>query len=255
MGYALPVGDVWVSANFHNHCCERQPPSSEPGTDYASAYGTTLVSPADGRIIEVKASNSGATGRYIAIEYNDGQTGRTLHLSEIWVETGWWVTRGQAIGRSGASGYGTDWYYGAHAHQTQWPGGYWCCATVDFEPFVGSNEEDDMTPEQAAQLSRIASDVEWLKKRIGGSVTNNDPPIATAIEHVPSDVWNYKMSGKANETDEDAVPTETGGERLRNIRRSTNYLKGRTERIEATVNIIDANTSPHIPEPPTEDEQ
>ena len=40
MGYSLPSDTDWVTANHYNHCCERNPPSSEPGTDYGSAYGS-----------------------------------------------------------------------------------------------------------------------------------------------------------------------------------------------------------------------
>lgn len=51
-----------------------------------------------------------------------------------------------------------------------------------------------MTPEQAAQLNRIASDVEWLKGRVGG--VSSSPPLAS----VPGDVeWlKLRIGGSGN---------------------------------------------------------
>jgi hypothetical protein len=54
------------------------------------------------------------------------------------------LTEGEVVGASGASGYGSDWYYGPHAHQTLWPHGSWEDATIDFELYVGEEKDDDM---------------------------------------------------------------------------------------------------------------
>lgn len=143
MGYNLPTNTDYVSANHYNHCCERNPPSSEPGTDYASAYGSPLYAPANGWVVDSKTSNGSATGRYIAIDFDDGRRGRALHLAELWVGNGQYVTQGQQIGLTGASGHGSDWGYGAHVHQTLWDyHGYNFCSscTLDFELYVGSVE-------------------------------------------------------------------------------------------------------------------
>ena len=143
MGYNLPTNTDYVSADHYNHCCERNPPSSEPGTDYASAYGSPLYAPAAGRVADLNHSNANATGRYLAIDFDDGRRGRSLHLSEVWVNVGDRVGQGQQVGKTGASGFGSDWGYGAHVHQTLWDfHGYNFCSscTLDFEKYVGSVE-------------------------------------------------------------------------------------------------------------------
>jgi murein DD-endopeptidase len=126
-----------VSADWANHK-NRTPPSSEPGTDYATAYGTAVAAPGNGTVIEIKTSNSGAMGRYVAINLDDGRATRAIHLSRVDVKNGVRVTRGQVIGLSGASGNGSDWYYGPHVHQTLWPGAYWAAPTIDFELYTGT---------------------------------------------------------------------------------------------------------------------
>lgn len=141
MGYALPSNTSWISCSWQCHR-NRNPPSSEPGTDYASAYGSPLFAVGTGRIVDLKHSNSGGTGRYVTIDMDDGRRTRSLHLSEIWVSVGQRVNRGQQIGRTGASGFGSDWGYGAHVHQTLWSGWYYAFganATIDFANYVGED--------------------------------------------------------------------------------------------------------------------
>jgi uncharacterized protein YbjQ (UPF0145 family) len=143
MGYNLPSNTDYVTANHYNHCCERNPPSSEPGTDYGSAYGSPLYAVGPGTVVDLSWSNGGGTGRFIAIDMDDGRRARALHLSDIWVSVGQRVNQGQQIGLTGASGWGSDWGYGAHVHQTLWDyWGYDFCSscTIDFENYVGSVE-------------------------------------------------------------------------------------------------------------------
>jgi murein DD-endopeptidase MepM/ murein hydrolase activator NlpD len=142
MPYALPTDTDYVSCSWQCHR-DRPTPSSEPGTDYACGYGSPIFAPENGTVVDVNHSNGGGTGRYCAIDMDDGRRARALHMSEIWVSNGQRVGRGQQIGLSGASGYGDDWYYGPHLHQTLWDGHYYsfCSScTIDFAPFVGSAE-------------------------------------------------------------------------------------------------------------------
>ena len=153
MGYQRPCGDVYIPSSWQDHK-DRNPPSSEPGTDYAVPAGTPVHAAEAGRVIDRKTSNSYATGRYVAVELDDGRTVRYLHLQSISVDVGARVARGDVLAASGASGNGSDWYYGAHVHTTLWPGGYWEAPTVDFERYVSDepapeppddDEEDDMS--------------------------------------------------------------------------------------------------------------
>jgi len=142
VGYHLPSNTDYVSCSWQCHK-NRNPPSSEPGTDYGSAYGSPLYAAENGTCVDLKTSNSNATGRFVTIDLDDGRRVRYLHLSEIWVSVGQRVSRGQQIGKTGASGYGSDWGYGAHVHATLWPGHYYSfCSTctIDFALYVGSSE-------------------------------------------------------------------------------------------------------------------
>jgi hypothetical protein len=103
-------------------------------------YGSPLYAVGNGVIVDKKTTNSNATGRYVTIDLDDGRRTRSLHLSEIWVNVGDRVSRGQQIGKTGASGYGSDWGYGAHVHQTLWAThAYSFCSscTLDFAKYVG----------------------------------------------------------------------------------------------------------------------
>ena len=132
---SAPISDSWQG---HKN---RTPPSQEPGTDYACAYGTNLVAPAAGRIVVVQTSTSGATGRFLTIDLDDGRRVRWLHLSAVLVTVGARVTAGQAIARSGASAWGKEWGVGAHVHVSLFPthsyGGFGTSSTLDFEQHIG----------------------------------------------------------------------------------------------------------------------
>lgn len=139
MGYIRPVNGAPISSSWSDHR-NRRPPSGEPGTDYACAYGSTLVSPAAGRVITVKHDTSGAMGRRVIVHFDDGNSVDMIHLSEVWVTAGQRVGAGQAVGKSGASAGGSNWGVGAHVHVSLWIGGTpftkgWA-NTVDFEAHV-----------------------------------------------------------------------------------------------------------------------
>jgi len=195
-GYRLPTDTTYVSDDWAGHR-NRNPPSSEPGTDYASPYGAHLYAVADGVVEATKTSNGAATGRYIQVGLDDGRTTRSLHLAEVWVTPWQRVTRGQVIGLTGASAQGSDWGVGAHVHQTLWPGAAWAADTIDFQRYVGEDEpppppppdddeEDEMGMKGAAYvrgsdgvtmyiLFNEASG-QWVEHEGGGGDYNN--PIA-----------------------------------------------------------------------------
>lgn len=138
--YALPTNTDYISSDYWDHR-NRRPPSQEAGTDFGVAYGSPMYSPYDGVVVDVKHSNSGAMGRYAKINLNDGQGTRGIHGAEIWVGVGQSVHRGQQIGLTGASAYGSDWGVGAHIHQTLWPTWDYAFgdgATINFMDYVGS---------------------------------------------------------------------------------------------------------------------
>jgi hypothetical protein len=180
MGYRLPSDTDWVTASWYNHCCERNPPSSEPGTDYGSAYGSPLYACGSGYVVDLSWSNGGGAGRYIAIDTDDGRRLRSLHLSDIWVGVGQRVEQGQQIGLTGASGWGSDWGYGAHVHQTLWDyhGQAFCSScTIDFENYVGTA--------QPSGTQRVVG--------ANGANGRSDPSTANAVTQVlpPGTLANF----------------------------------------------------------------
>jgi hypothetical protein len=134
----------------------RTTPSSEAGVDYYCPIGTPIRAAGDGRVFERGGSLATPTGRFITIDLDDGRRVRYLHLSRYQanVDRGGRVTRGQIVGYSGASGYGSE-YFGAtgpsgipantggpHVHTTLWAGHYYRFGrypmepTLDFEKYV-----------------------------------------------------------------------------------------------------------------------
>lgn len=179
-GYRLPSNTAAVSCSWQCHK-DRRPSSTEPGTDYATPYGSTLYAPEDGTVFDVHNSTAGGTGRYIAINFNDGNRGRALHLSQIFVKAGQKVKRGQEIGKTGASGWGREWGYGAHVHQTLWefqgPVSYLGPNTVDFARRVGA-DNDNIVPASSQKTKDIQNSINRYRKAAGLKI---DPLIVDGI--------------------------------------------------------------------------
>jgi murein DD-endopeptidase len=154
--YSRPVDPVngrmstyWA----HNH---REPPSSEAGVDYYCPIGTPIRAAGPGRIVEIGGGTLPATGRFVTIDLDDGRRVRYLHLSR-WVSgmgINARVSKGQTVGYSGASGYGSEFFGadsvgkipantgGPHVHATLWPthayrfGRYPLTPTLDLELYI-----------------------------------------------------------------------------------------------------------------------
>lgn len=158
-GYLRPTTTPTISCSWQCHR-DRRPSSTEPGTDYACAYGSSLVAPEDGVIVDVKTTTSTATGRYVTIDLADGYRIRLLHLSRVLVSVGQRVKRGQEVAKSGASGFGKDWGYGAHVHVTLWNRhGYTfgSSATLDFVRFLGADNDGTISYSQ-----KVANEQSYL---------------------------------------------------------------------------------------------
>lgn len=148
MGYITPC-DAAITDTWQGHK-NRNPPSQEPGTDYGAARGTPVRCAEAGTVVALQSSPSGATGRYVTVNLDDGRRVRYLHLSQVTVGVGARVSRGQTIALSGASGFGSETGYGAHVHVSLWSSpGQSISNTIDFQLYVGNattppQEEDDM---------------------------------------------------------------------------------------------------------------
>ncbi|KAA9110169.1 M23 family metallopeptidase [Microbacterium rhizomatis] len=155
-GYQRPTASSYVSSSWEDHK-DRPTPSTEPGTDYGVAYGTTLYAPEDFEVIGVDHSNDGPEGRRLSLLLGDGSPTSSIHLSEIWVSEGQRGKRGDAVGKTGASAWGSDWGVGAHVHQTLWENmpirfGTW--ATIDFEARVGDDNDGATLFDQTVALEQ-----------------------------------------------------------------------------------------------------
>ena len=163
MAYQRPCGNAYIPSSWADHK-NRNPPSSEPGTDYAVPVGTHVHCAEAGTVVDIKTSNSSATGRYVTVALDDGRTVRYLHLQDIFVWTGYRVPRGAVLAASGASGNGSDWYYGAHVHTTLWPGAIWAAPTIDFELYAADDppppepEPEPIPVLEAAMLCVVNTD-------------------------------------------------------------------------------------------------
>lgn len=159
--YLRPCGDVRISSSWQGHK-NRNPPSGEPGTDYAVITGTQIRAAANGVIVDRKDSTTTATGRYLALRADDGNYIRYLHLQSSTVPLGARVARGQVIAYSGASGFGSDAGYGPHVHVSLWIGGtplqQGFTNSVDFENYVETGPyqppaEDPVPTHKSSTLS------------------------------------------------------------------------------------------------------
>ncbi|WP_323742275.1 M23 family metallopeptidase [Microbacterium sp. UFMG61] len=143
-----------ISSSWQDHR-NRNPPSGEPGTDYAVPVGTPIRAAADGVIVDRKDTTSTATGRYLALRADDGNYIRYLHLQSSAVLPGTRVARGQVIAVSGASGFGYEAGYGPHVHVSLWLGGtplqLGFTNSVDFENYA--EPEDPMPVHQSSEYS------------------------------------------------------------------------------------------------------
>ena len=81
------------------------------GLDIAAPQGTSVFAPADGVITLVREGFK-LHGKTVVIDHGQGVASLYLHLSEIIVQEGQRVTRGERIGRVGATGAATA----AHLH-------------------------------------------------------------------------------------------------------------------------------------------
>lgn len=89
-----------------------EPGSYHSGVDIAGRTGTSFVAPADGVVTLVAEKPFSLEGNLLMIDHGMGLNSAFLHASEILVEEGQEVKRGQTIGRIGATGRAT----GPHLH-------------------------------------------------------------------------------------------------------------------------------------------
>lgn len=110
--FAMPVRDSfrWTSGFGYRRDPKGAGTRMHEGTDMAGSYGTPVYSTADGVIVHAGWDNG--YGRLVKIKHDFGVETRYAHLSQIRVEVGQRVSRGDRIGDMGNSGRST----GTHLH-------------------------------------------------------------------------------------------------------------------------------------------
>ncbi|WP_319942125.1 M23 family metallopeptidase [Portibacter marinus] len=93
-GYGYRIHPIHNVKKFHK------------GIDFTAPKGTAIISSGDGKVIRVEEKKRGY-GKNIIIDHGYGYTTLYGHLSEIDVEVGEKVTRGQVIGKIGSTGTST----------------------------------------------------------------------------------------------------------------------------------------------------
>lgn len=89
----------WSGSDFH------------PGIDIANDVGTPVMATADGTVID-SGWNAGGYGYMVDIDHGNGIVTRYAHNSEVAVQTGAQVKKGQVIAYMGSTGFST----GPHVH-------------------------------------------------------------------------------------------------------------------------------------------
>lgn len=115
--WAWPLGSeyCYISSGFGNRDANISGWSFHGGLDIAGGagrlHGKPVYATRSGKVITAITSNSGY-GIYVILDHGDGYSSLYAHMSERYVSTGDYVTKGQMIGRVGNTGNSK----GAHLH-------------------------------------------------------------------------------------------------------------------------------------------
>ena len=107
----LPIVNGWFSSNFGYRIDPFTGQQTfHEGIDFPADGGTTVVAAASGKVIE--AGFQAQYGKIIAIDHGNGLVSRYAHASEVYVNEGDLVVRGQRVASVGSTGRST----GPHLH-------------------------------------------------------------------------------------------------------------------------------------------
>lgn len=111
-GFILPLNGIVTGVYGSQRVYNGVPKRPHYGIDYAAPTGTPVVAPASGKIVFAH-SDLFYSGGTLIIDHGHGLSSTFLHLSEILVEQGQRVTRGEPVAKVGSSGRATgphlDW--------------------------------------------------------------------------------------------------------------------------------------------------
>jgi murein DD-endopeptidase MepM/ murein hydrolase activator NlpD len=119
LDFLLPVAGVQTGSFGRRRVFNGQPRNPHSGMDIAADTGTAVVAPSAGTVIEL--GDFFFSGNLVYIDHGQGLISLFAHLSEIDVELGQRVEKGQVIGKVGATGRVT----GPHLHWSLGLNGTW----------------------------------------------------------------------------------------------------------------------------------
>ena len=109
--FIVPIPGAEGGRNFgHRRVFNGEPRAPHSGADLSASTGTDIHASNSGRV--VLAKDFFFNGNAVFVDHGLGLYTMYLHLSEILVEVGDWVERGQVVGLAGATGRVT----GPHLH-------------------------------------------------------------------------------------------------------------------------------------------
>lgn len=117
--FLAPVEGVRTGSFGRRRVFNGQQRRPHSGMDIAASTGTPVLSPSAGRVIEL--GDFFFSGNLVYIDHGQGLISMFAHLSEIGVEIGETVERGQVVGKVGATGRVT----GPHLHWSLGLNGTW----------------------------------------------------------------------------------------------------------------------------------
>jgi murein DD-endopeptidase MepM/ murein hydrolase activator NlpD len=126
----LPAGGRFGSRRVFNGI----PKSPHSGADFSASTGATVFAVADGTV--ALAEDQYYAGKSIFVDHGGGLISMSFHLSQMLVEAGATVKRGDPIGKVGATGRVT----GPHLHF----GLRWLGARVDPELLIATSKPQDI---------------------------------------------------------------------------------------------------------------
>jgi len=117
--FLLPVTGTRTGSFGRRRVFNGQQRRPHSGMDIATATGTPILSPSAGKVIEL--GDFFFSGNLVYIDHGQGLISMFAHLSEIDVEIGEQINKGQVVGKVGATGRVT----GPHLHWSLGLNGTW----------------------------------------------------------------------------------------------------------------------------------